>query len=177
MADSVNITECYLRRAQPDDIDLLYNWANDPETRRNSFNQHVISREEHEAWFADMMSDLNRIQYILMSGDTPVGQIRIDITGDTAEISYSIAPCERGKGYGHRIIELAKQEVEKKYPFIKTLKASVKPQNQTSMSCFVDNGFIENKRVYVAKTVNITGGADKLNANSTADIYCQVLAA
>ncbi len=149
MPDSSHITKCHLRKATTDDMDILYQWANDTETRRNSFNQHVISREEHEAWFAGMMSDPNRIQYILTDGDISVGQLRIDISKDVAEISYSIAPNERGKGYGHRIIDRAKQEIESEYPFIKILKASVKPNNIASISCFENNGFAENHRTYV----------------------------
>ena len=149
MADSTHITNCHLRKAIHEDMDILYLWANDPETRRNSFNQHVISREEHEAWYDGMMSDPNRIQYILMDGDISVGQLRFDITEDVAEISYSIAPNERGKGYGHRIIDLAKHEIESEYPFIKTLKASVKPNNVASFSCFENNGFAENHRTYI----------------------------
>ncbi len=130
-------------------MDILFQWANDPETRRNSFNHHVISHEEHEAWFDRLMSDPNRIQYILMDGDNSVGQLRIDITEEVAEISYSIAPNERGKGYGHRIIDLAKQVIEGEYPFIKTLKAAVKPNNVASISCFENNGFAENYRIYI----------------------------
>lgn len=180
MSDSDRENIIFLRHADPQDMELLYRWVNDPETRRNSFTQHEISREEHEEWFAGMMRDPNRIQYILMDGDVSVGQIRIDIMDEVAQISYSIAPNERGKGFGQRIIGLAKNEIKKEYPFVRTLEAAVKPQNAASISCFESNGFIESNRIYVASIVDITsggGGASRLSDRSSADTYCQVLAA
>ncbi len=148
MPDSPVKANCYLRKATLEDIDILYHWANDPETRRNSFDQHEISRKEHEAWFSGMMNDPNRIQYIFMDGDAAVGQIRFDIANDVAEISYSIAPNERGKGYGRQIIDLTKQMIREDYPSVTKLKGSVKPNNQASISCFENNGFTENHRTY-----------------------------
>ena len=41
----------YLREATIEDRDLLYEWANDPETRRASFNTDRINYEEHCRWF------------------------------------------------------------------------------------------------------------------------------
>ena len=143
MPDLSNKTKRFLRKAEPEDVNLLFQWVNDPETRQNSFDSHTISYEEHENWFNNMMQNPNRIQYIMMDGDVPVGQIRLDISGDEAEISYSIAPDKRGKGYGKQIISLSKKVVLDNYPVVRKLKAAVKSQNMASISCFESNGFSE----------------------------------
>lgn len=157
MTDKINTTTCFLKRAEFADIDILFEWANDSETRRNSFNQHMISREEHEMWFYRMMNDPSRIQYLMMSADKPVGQIRIDISDNVGLISYSIAPNERGKGYGKQIIELAKNMIREEHPVILELRAKVKADNMASIRCFEENGFIKEHILYKIDTVSVTG--------------------
>ena len=85
----------YLRKVEYSDMDLLYKWANDTATRKNSFNSDAISYKDHVRWFNSMMGDDSVLQFIMMNGDTPVGQIRLNINGDEAEIGYSIAEEQR----------------------------------------------------------------------------------
>ena len=42
---------CYLRKAQWEDMDMLFQWANDVVLRKNSFSMVPIAYEEHIAWF------------------------------------------------------------------------------------------------------------------------------
>ena len=156
MPDKTSKANCYLRKAEPDDENMLLEWANDKETRNNSFSSHEISPEEHRQWFFGVLNDPDRIQYIMMDGDTPVGQIRLDISDNEAEISYSIAPTHRRKGYGHIILGLIKEQALTDCPSITKLKGSVKTHNKESMKCFENNGFEEIYRVFEIKTVNVT---------------------
>lgn len=148
MTEETGRSDCYLRKAQPEDIDLLFEWANDRETRLNSFNTQTITRSEHERWFASMMKDPYRIQYIMMHEDVPVGQIRLDITDQEAEISYTIAPLQRGKGFGCQIIALAMKQIKVDTPDVTRLRGQVKPHNSASMACFRRNGFTEDNGTY-----------------------------
>ena len=129
-------------------MDTLFEWANDPLVRRNSFNSDPITYEDHQKWFDSMMKDSCILPYILMDNDVPVGQIRLKMEGDTAEISYSIAQEYRGKGYGHSILKLVKRMTSEQYPMIKSLIARVKPSNSQSFSLFQKEGFIEQYRYY-----------------------------
>ena len=126
----------YIREATIDDIDLLFNWANDPVVRANSFNQNTIPYETHVSWFNRMIKDETVIQYILMDEDVAVGQIRLNIDSDEAEIGYSIAPDFRGKGYGKSILRLMAEKVKKEHPEIRKLVAKVKPENTASRKLF-----------------------------------------
>ena len=131
----------FLRKAADEDIDLLFRWANDSAVRKNSFNSNHIAYEAHRAWFNNILNTDDIIQYIMMDGNIPVGQIRLNIENDDAIISYSIALEYRGKGYGHAIIRLAEDEIKTKHTNIKRMVANVKPDNIASNKLFIDEGF------------------------------------
>ncbi|MCR5175628.1 MAG: GNAT family N-acetyltransferase, partial [Anaerovibrio sp.] len=78
----------YLRVADENDKLLLFEWSNDPEVRKNSFNTDSISLPEHEQWLKNALADENTLIYILMERDIPVGQIRL-VHGDCWQVNYS----------------------------------------------------------------------------------------
>lgn len=131
----------HLREATYEDMDLLYKWANDPAVRKNSFNSEPISYDNHVSWFNKIMEDNTVLQYILMKEDVPMGQIRLNIEGNDAEIGYSIAEEYRGKGYGHTILQLIAEEIRSNYPNITNLIAKVKTDNTASNMLFKKEGY------------------------------------
>ena len=141
----------YLREATTEDRDLLYEWANDPETRRASFHTEKIAYEEHCRWFDKILNDENELQYILVDQDEPVGQVRLTLEGEDAVVSYSIAPDKRGLGYGKEIIRLT-QDLARRHSDIHRLVAQVKPSNPASILCFENCGFEEEYRQYTYET-------------------------
>ena len=122
----------YLREAEQTDIEFPFAWAIDPEVRQNSFTTDPIPYEDHRRWFERIMADDKVLQYIMMDDENPVGQIRLNLENDTAEIGYSIAVEYRGREYGHKILRLIVDEVKEQHPEIKTLIAKVKPENLAS---------------------------------------------
>lgn len=147
-----------LREAKETDMDLLYHWANDPDVRQNSFNSDSIPYKEHVSWFNNMMANTSVLQFIMMDEGVPVGQIRLTINNDEAEIGYSIDKEYRGKGYGHSILKLVKIKITEQYPNIKKLVAKVKPENDRSNKLFRSEGY-ETKYLYYVFTI----GGDKEN--------------
>lgn len=141
----------FLRKALEGDMDLLFKWANDPVVRANSFNTDPILYENHVEWFNKMMDDPAVLQFILMDGDIPVGQIRLNVEESEAEIGYSMDSEFRGKGYGHRILKLVVDEVQKNYPEIKGLIAKVKPENVASNKLFESEGYCLEYTCYTRK--------------------------
>ena len=73
--------------------------------------------------------------------NTPIGQIRLNVDYDEAEIGYSIAKEYRGKGYGHKILQLIEELISKEYPKIQKLVAKVKPDNDASNKLFQNEGY------------------------------------
>ena len=141
----------YLREAEKSDLDLLFTWANDPAVRQNSFTTDQIPYKVHRKWFDHMMSDAMVLQYILMDDEVPVGQIRLNIDNDSAEIGYSIAAEHRGKGYGHKVLQLITKVVKEHHPEIRTLIAKVKPENAASKKLFEGEGY---EMKYLSYTLN-----------------------
>ena len=141
----------YLRKVETSDIDLLFKWANDPVVRENSFNTEPIPFENHVRWFNKMLADDSVLQYILMCEDTPIGQIRLNINGEEAEIGYSIANDYRGQGYGHSILRLVADTIAKEYKTVKYLTAKVKPENVASNKLFQDEGYSTQYTSYIRK--------------------------
>ncbi len=139
----MNDEKLYLRKATKDDVTILFEWVNDKDTRQNAFDTHIITYEEHSAWFKRMMEDSDQIQYILMHGEKPVGQVRLSIENQEADIDYSISDAERGHGYGKVIIGLIAERVREDCPMVKKLIGRVKPSNTASYHCFIGNGFEE----------------------------------
>lgn len=131
----------YLREAVEADLDLLFDWANDPEVRRNSFSMAKIAYEEHRKWFLELLQDGSRKQYIYMADQIPIGQIRVIIQADKAEIGYSICKERRGRGYGKRMLALLQKQLLEDAPGVRTLAARVKEENPASEHAFLDSGY------------------------------------
>lgn len=141
----------------PEDAKLLYDWRMDPAARQNSFHHGEFSFDEHLEWYHRMMDDENRILYIMMLEDEgddptgiPVGQIRFDFSKDKteAEISYSIAPEYRGRGFGRAILALGEEKILEQYPSVHTLKGEVLSSNKPSAALFMKLGY---EQIYVEK--------------------------
>lgn len=135
-----------LRRVQIDDAKLLFAWTNDPITRKNSFSREPILWENHVKWLEKKLVDENCLFLILEDkidhGKVACGTIRYDLRFDKEVlISYSIAPEQRGKGYGEAIVRLGEAEAKKAFGDI-TLVAEVKQENEASKKCFERNGYV-----------------------------------
>lgn len=125
-----------LREVTGDDIDIIYRWANDPVTRQNAFNSDQIPYETHKAWFAKMLADKDVVAFILEDEGVAVGQIRYNLDGDTALISYSIDAGQRGQGLGTSIVRLGEEKLINMLSKDISLIAQVKKSNVPSMKVF-----------------------------------------
>lgn len=125
-----------LRRVEKTDCALLFRWANDRMSREQSFHMEEIPMEEHIAWFRRKLADESCRMFLLLYYGKEAGQIRLDLEGDTAWISYAIAPEYRGRGLGAEILRLVE-------PFapVPLLAGRVKRGNIASARCFEKNGY------------------------------------
>lgn len=137
-----------LRYAKEDDMDLLFEWVNEAMVRKNSFSTQEISYEEHKKWYQQLLSNMNCMQYIYMYDTEAVGQVRLFVHGEKAEITYSICAAKRGMGHGKNILQLLCNQVKIDFPEVKRLVAKVKPDNIASQRAFLDNGYEQVYNVY-----------------------------
>lgn len=90
-----------LRPVEERDCRLLWELRNDPETRAASFHTGPIPLESHERWFRQALgSPEMRIFVVQEPSGRCIGYVRFHLRGDQAEVSVSIEPGSRGKGYG-----------------------------------------------------------------------------
>lgn len=95
-----------LRPAGQEDGLLIWEWANDPKTRKNSFSSNPISWSNHESWYEKRLASTDSCIWILEYRQVAVGQIRYDrINSDTAQISFSVAPNYRGRNLGAELLQ------------------------------------------------------------------------
>ncbi len=141
----------YLRQANKDDMDLLFEWANEESVRRNSFSMRTISYEEHQRWFTQILAKTDCKQYIYILEGEAIGQVRLQTDGDTAEISYSICSAKRCRGYEKIMLQLLYKQAKEDFPKVKFLIAKVKPDNIASKKVFMDLGYTEQDGVFQIK--------------------------
>jgi len=118
------------RNATMDDARLLYDWAMDKEVRKNSLSENEFSFNKNISWLEKKMDDSNCHLLIFEN----IGTARLDIEGQTAIISYSIAKDYRGKGYGKRMLN--ELEHFAKTQGVLKLQATVKSENLASVKIF-----------------------------------------
>jgi RimJ/RimL family protein N-acetyltransferase len=134
--------EMRVRPARKDDIMLLFKWANDPVTRRASFNQDLIPLDKHKEWFRKILSEKVALLLIveLLENDvyTPIAQVRID--SHDCEISFSIASEHRGKHLAADALSSAINYIKNK-KIIDRMVAHIKSANEKSIKAFERAGF------------------------------------
>jgi len=131
------MNDTYLRKANINDMDLLFRWANDESVRNNAFNTEEIKYEDHKKWLIGKLNSDNSVIYIYCQGDVPIGQIRIDnLNGDSGVITYSIDSAFRLRGHAGKLLTILDVTVKTDMPKVKTLYARVKKDNIASQRKF-----------------------------------------
>lgn len=96
----------YLRFMTYDDTDLIVNWRNTDDVRKNFIYQALFTRESHENWIRTKVETGDVVQMIICEtgSDRPVGSVYVrdvDRTHHKAEYGIFIGEADaRGKGYG-----------------------------------------------------------------------------
>ena len=143
MIDKIKIT-----RATIDDILDLFELVNDPEVRKNSFNQEKIDIETHEKWFNNRVDNDDFLLLVARNGVNFIGSIRFEKDIDNKFIiSIQIHKNFRGKGLGKKLLQNAIKKLfnQKENPII---IAKIKSNNLSSIKIFSDSNFkiIENNQ-------------------------------
>ncbi|RKX24441.1 MAG: UDP-4-amino-4,6-dideoxy-N-acetyl-beta-L-altrosamine N-acetyltransferase [Candidatus Zixiibacteriota bacterium] len=66
-----------LRPMREDDLEIVLQWRNSERIRSASYTDHIISMEEHRAWFRRVSEDERYLQFVFEYLGRPVGVVNI----------------------------------------------------------------------------------------------------
>lgn len=124
------------------DMELYFEWANDPEVRGQSYNSNPIDLESHKKWFDSILKNDKCSMYVFQNEKNEnVGQVRIQkFSNKEALIGISIVSCQRGKGYAKEMLLLSTNAfLEGNKGFL--INAYIKESNLSSKFSFEKGGF------------------------------------
>ena len=138
----------FLRELEPEDVELLYRWENDPETWRVSgttapFSVHLL--KSYVESVGDIFSDGQlRTIICLKEHRTPIGTIDLfdhDAVNRRAGVGVLIAEKqERGNGYAHEALELMMEHAFDRL-MLHQLYCNIAESNEASLQLFQKAGF------------------------------------
>lgn len=130
-----------VREATVADAELLWRWANDPETRRHAFARAPIPWDSHVAWLERRLAGGSTDLWIFSDAAGPVGQVRFDLAAGVAAIDIAVAPARRGRGYGRAMLASALARLRAaRGPAVRP-RAEVLEHNTRSLRMFRACGF------------------------------------
>ena len=145
-ADAPRLT---LREAAMADASLLYAWRMEPATRTASFHAEDFSYESHLAWLEQRLPRPGL--WILLCDGVPAGTMRVETEGSEAQLSYSVDPAYRGRGFGAALLRLTEEKIKTTFAgSVHSLVAQVKKDNLPSRRMPEACGFTaEEKDTYI----------------------------
>lgn len=94
------------------DAPLLLAWRNDAAARQASRNADQVSWSEHEAWLTRMLASTDHLMRIAEADGMPVGVVRADRGDGSWELSWTVAPQARGRGFGSHMLRRFVQSLD-----------------------------------------------------------------
>lgn len=128
-----------LRRATMADAGLLLAWRNDRKTREASIDPSEVDAVHHLAWLSAVLDDPDRELLIAENGEDPVGTVRFDGRDGATELSWTVSPHHRHKGYGTKIVEMAVARADG------PIKATIRIENAASQKIAGAAGLVLSK--------------------------------
>ena len=127
--------------AKESDMLDVFELANDPVVRKNSFNSEKIELENHKKWFLAGLRNQNCYFYIIREDAGFVGSVRFDLEKENQFIiGIQISKQYRGKGLASEIIENSSLKFLDSKPNSKII-ANIKEDNVGSLKAFLKVGY------------------------------------
>ncbi len=124
------------------DAELLFGWRNDPEIVRLGSLNKMVSWEEHNGWFANLLGSDSKKGYIFSYNAQPIGQVRFDSnTESSCFISIYLIGGYGGKGLGIRFMKMAIDAIFQQWNKLEVIIALVRLDNPIGQKAFLNAGF------------------------------------
>lgn len=138
----MGIPQLKLNPVCQDDAATLFQWRNDPSIIARGSSQRGVTWEEHSKWFNETVQKINRIMYLILLEDMPIGQVRFDFElNASATVSIFLLSPYTGKGLGVAALQKACLEIFAQCP-IEQVHAFIRSENTQSINAFKKAGFV-----------------------------------
>lgn len=127
------------RKAVEEDVMLVYEWANDPLVRQNSYDTKPILLEQHKKWFSNKIRDKNTLFIIALYDNQPAGIVRFEMENEHAVVGVVIAEKFRGMKLSSSILSESAKEYFKQNNL--PIFAYIKEENKASIRAFESAGY------------------------------------
>jgi len=132
-----------MRPATLGDAQLLFDGRNTEAVRRWSLEPGEIHWPAHQNWLAASLNNPRRLLLIAEADDGPVGVLRYDRRGFSAQVSIYLFEGRFGLGWGRALLARGETFVKALWPELQSLTAQVLPANQPSLRVFREAGFTQ----------------------------------
>lgn len=125
-----------LRLLRWSDACRIWEWANDPVTRQQSFSEQVfIPWLDHLQWFETLLMDPLRCAFMYCEDGQCLAFLRVDVIGEDGVVGINVSPHARGRGVGARALR-ALTAVCKTQGQLRCLIAEIQASNTASQKVF-----------------------------------------
>ena len=132
----IETNEVKLYKAKSRDMMDVFRLANDPDVRKNSFNTEQIKLEDHKKWFDDKIKKNKDFLFIFKIFNEFIGHVLLAKFNNDFVISIYITKCNRNKGLGLIILNMAIEEIKKQITDEFSLLAYINKNNISSIKLF-----------------------------------------
>jgi RimJ/RimL family protein N-acetyltransferase len=155
------------RKATEADMLLYFEWANDEEVRKQSYQSEPIDLEQHTNWFYKKLNDTNCLLLLFENENKqPVGQVRFQKEDlHSFVIGISLAKEHRGKGLATELLQTAANHFLQLNPD-KTINAYIKQDNEGSIKSFIKAGFVFGQHAIIEGKESVLYIKTKTDADS-----------
>jgi UDP-4-amino-4,6-dideoxy-N-acetyl-beta-L-altrosamine N-acetyltransferase len=133
-----------LRNITIEDNEKIRNWRNLPDVRKFMFNDHYITRQEHDEWFKRIIGDPTCRYWIIVFDDKDIGLTciyRVSLLHKVCYWAIYIADTKlRGKGVGSAAEYLVMKHVFDELGFNKLI-CEVLAENESAVNLYKSFGF------------------------------------
>lgn len=130
------------RVANLNDLEIMFEWANDPVSRANSFYPNEISLEEHTKWYNNKLDSQTTIIFIAVDKvlNEKIGVVRYEIGDTNSIVGIHIDQKYRGKKLAKKLlVETADIYFSNES---KPIWAYIKRENTASVKAFINAGYV-----------------------------------
>ncbi len=137
------VSKLTIKNADTNDCIDIFNWRNNPESRKMFLITRKVSWDEHKEWFKNSL--LNPRKVLLICYDEikeKVGIVRFDIENTQTLISINLNPLKRGRGLSSQCLTESIKFFISNYNLNGRIVAIIKEENIRSIKSFKSSGFI-----------------------------------